>query len=145
MLDLMADKDLGTILRFFHDHNKMTVLLCHAPIVLLSTSSDPGANQQAQRDGNIGASKALTSLWPYKGYRMTVFSDEEEKLAAQNVFHAEPYIYPEHALVSAGASVSNVSAWHANVIEDRELITGQNPFSDFAMMDVVLKTLATIK
>ncbi len=73
---------------------------------------------------------------------MTIFSNEEEAIAAKNVFHAEPLFFPQQALEIAGGDVSTVAAWRPNVVQDRELITGQNPGSDGALMDVVLPVLA---
>ncbi len=143
MIDLMADPDLGTILRYFHEHKKTTVLLCHGPIALLSATRNPRATQAALRSGNNEQSRKLTVAWPYADYRMTVFSNEEEDQAAKNVFHAEPLFRPEDALELAGGKVGTVSAWHSKAIKDRELITGQNPFSDKEMMDIVLAALTT--
>jgi putative intracellular protease/amidase len=137
MIDLMADRDLGRILRYFHAHQKMTVLLCHAPIALLSAASDPQAEQAALRAGDSARAKQLAANWPYRGYRMTVFSNDEEEQAAKNVFHGDPQFLPAQALENAGGNVSTVSAWHPQAVQDRELITGQNPFSDAAMMDLV--------
>lgn len=141
MIDLMADPDLGRILTYFHVHNKITVLLCHGPIALLSATSDPKAEQAALRAGDLTRAQSLAIAWPYRGYGMTVFSNDEEEQAAKNVFHAEPQFLPAQALQNAGAKVSNVAAWHPQAIKDRELITGQNPFSDDAMMDIVLPAL----
>jgi len=145
MIDLMADRDLGRILTYFHAHAKTTVLLCHAPIALLSTTPDPNAEQAALRAGDLAGARRLAARWPYQGYRMTIFSNEEEGQAATNVFHAEPQFLPAQALENAGGKVATVAAWHSQVVQDRELITGQNPFSDAAMMDVVLPTLAAKK
>jgi putative intracellular protease/amidase len=141
MIDLMADRDLGRILTYFHVHNKTTVLLCHAPIALLSATPDPKAEQAALRAGDLNRAQSLATAWPYRGYRMTIFSNDEEDQAAKNVFHAEPQFLPAQALQNAGGDVSNVAAWHPQAIKDRELITGQNPLSDDAMMDVVLPAL----
>lgn len=143
MIDLMADRDLGRILSYFHAHHRMTVLLCHAPIALLSTARDPAAEQAALRAGDLPAARRLAADWPYRGYRMTIFSDEEEGQAAKAVFHADPQFFPAAALANAGGEVSIAQAWTPKVVQDRELITGQNPFSDTAMMDVVLPALET--
>lgn len=143
MIDLMANNDLGSILRYFHAHHQTTVLLCHGPIALLSTTRDPAANQAALRSGNLDRARSLAANWPYRGYRMTIFSDEEESIAAKNVFHAEPLFTPQQGLETAGGKVSTVTAWHPNVVQDRELITGQNPASDAALADLVLQTLST--
>jgi putative intracellular protease/amidase len=142
MIDLMANADLGLILGYFHQHHKTTVLLCHGPIALLAATKDPAATQAALRAGHADEARTLASQWPYAGYRMTIFSDEEEGIAAKNVFHAEPLFFPQQALQIAGGDVSTVTAWHPEVIQDRELITGQNPGSDAALMDVVLPALS---
>jgi putative intracellular protease/amidase len=141
MIDLMADVDLGRILSYFHAHHKTTVLLCHAPIALLSAAINPKAEQAALRTGDLAQAHKLAANWPYRGYRMTVFSNDEEDQAAKNVFHAEPQFLPAQALQNAGGDVSTVTAWHPQAIKDRELITGQNPFSDSAMMDIVLPAM----
>lgn len=138
MIDLMADRNLGRILTYFHTHAKTTVLLCHAPIVLLSTTHNPELEQAALRVGDLPKAQKLASDWPYRGYHLTVFSDEEEEQAAKNVFHAEPQFLPALALKNAGGQVSTAAAWHSKVVQDRELISGQNPFSDAALMDAVL-------
>jgi putative intracellular protease/amidase len=145
MIDLMASPDLGSILGYFHQHRKTTVLLCHGPIALLAATTNPVATQAALRAGHAGEARALASNWPYKGYGMTIFSDEEEGIAAKNVFHAEPLFFPQQALTIAGGEVSTATAWHPKVVQDRELITGQNPGSDAVLMDVVLPTLSAQK
>jgi putative intracellular protease/amidase len=143
MIDLMADRNLGSILRDFHVHHRTTVLLCHGPIALLSASRDASGTQAALRDGDDVKAKRHTGNWPYRGYRMTIFSNEEEAIAAKNVFHADPLFTPEEGLQTAGGRVSTVKAWQPNVIRDRELITGQNPASDLSLADLTLRTLAS--
>jgi putative intracellular protease/amidase len=142
MIDLMANPDLGSILGYFHQHHKTTVLLCHGPIALPAATRNPAATQEALRSGQADEVHALASNWPYVGYRMTIFSDEEEGIAAKNVFRAEPLFFPQQALQIAGGDVSTLTAWHPNVVQDRELITGQNPGSDAALMKVVLAALS---
>jgi putative intracellular protease/amidase len=140
-IDLMANPELGSILRYFHAHNKTTVLLCHGPTALLSAAENPLAMQAALRAGNDDTARTLAVNWPYKGYKMTVFSDEEENIAVQYVFHAEPLLYPQKSLEIAGGNVSTAAGWQPLVVQDRELITGQNPASDRALMKVVLPVL----
>jgi len=69
--------------------------------------------------------------WPYAGYRMTVFSSSEEQVAEEQILRGKLYFNMPDALRTAGAEVS-VSAvdFEPYVVEDRELITGQNPRSD---------------
>jgi putative intracellular protease/amidase len=43
MADLLKDKNLGKILSSFHDTGRPTGIVCHGPIVLLSTLPNPDA------------------------------------------------------------------------------------------------------
>jgi putative intracellular protease/amidase len=43
MADLLKDKNLGKILSSFHETGRPTGIVCHGPIVLLSTLPDPDA------------------------------------------------------------------------------------------------------
>jgi putative intracellular protease/amidase len=144
MIDLMASPELGKILAYFHEHNKTTVLLCHGPVALASATSNPIAFQKALRAGDVDAARRIAAGWPYAGYNMTIFSDAEEKIAAQYVFKGDPLFFPQDALQIAGGNISNAAeTWHPHAIQDRELITGQNPASDAPLMDIVLRTLET--
>lgn len=144
MIDLMASPELGKILGYFHEHNKTTILLCHGPVALASATSDPVAYQKALRAGDVDSARKLAVGWPYAGYNVTIFSDAEEKIAAQYVFKGDPLFFPQDALQIAGGNISNAAeAWQPHAIQDRELITGQNPASDAPLMDIVLRTLDT--
>ncbi len=123
MEDLYKDPDVGRILRYFNRAKKPTALICHGPVALLAA---------AQGDD-----------WPYKGYRLTVFSDVEENTAiAQGAFKGGLVFFPEDALAKAGATiVNNQTPWQENVIVDRELITGQNPMSTHKFADELVKML----
>lgn len=49
--------------------------------------------------------------------------------------------YPAKAMAGAGGDMSYAEAWQPHVVVDRELITGQNPFSDKALADALLERL----
>ena len=81
--------------------------------------------------GNTAKAAELAKGWQYSGYKMTVFSSTEEKVIEEHILHAKLYFNMVDALQIAGGEVSTVSVdFEPNVIEDRELITGQNPRSD---------------
>lgn len=141
MVDLMASGELGTILRYFHQQRRITALLCHGPVALLAATGDPVAFQQAMRSGDTAGAHQLASHWPYAGYRMTVFSNDEEEQAAQYVFNGDPLFTPADALALAGADMVAAPTWQPNVVRDRELITAQNPASDSLLVDLLLKAL----
>ncbi|MCA8042603.1 type 1 glutamine amidotransferase domain-containing protein [Burkholderia seminalis] len=141
MVDLLKDRNLGKILVSFHDSGRPTGIICHGPIVLLSTLHDPDAFV-ASMTANDGKANAFAAGWPYAGYRMTVFSTgEEQQLEGPNGLGGNVPFYPVNALAEAGAHVDTVANWHGNVIVDRELITGQQPMSAPEFGDVLVAKL----
>lgn len=141
MVDLLKDRNLGKILVSFHQSGRPTGIICHGPIVLLSTLSDPGAFIASMIAGD-GKANGLAAGWPYAGYRVTVFSTgEEEQLEGPSGLGGNVQFYPVNALAEAGAHVDTVANWHSNVIVDRELITGQQPMSAPEFGDVLVKQL----
>lgn len=129
MVDLIQDKNLGIILTSFHNAGRTTGIICHGPIVLLSTLNDSVAFQKALIAGD-GSASSLAKNWPYAGYHVTIFSTgEEEALEGPNGLGGYVQFYPVNALAEAGAHVDTFTNWHPNVVVDRELITGQQPMS----------------
>lgn len=127
MEDLATDPEMGKLLSSFHQAGKPTGLICHGPIALLS------ALKNADQFARLVPEPKKTSPqkdWAYYGYRVTVFSTPEEKDAEKGILKGKVKFYPEAALRLAGAKVKNGPKWKANVVRDRELITGQNPASD---------------
>lgn len=145
MVDLIKDKNLGKILVSFHDSGRPTGIICHGPIVLLSTLQDPDAFI-ASMAANDGKANSLAKGWPYAGYRVTVFSTgEEQQLEGPNGLGGNVQFYPVNALAEAGAHVDTLANWHSNVVVDRELITGQQPMSAPEFGDVLVAKLNAAK
>jgi len=138
--DLGRDKLLGQILTAFHEAAKPTAVLCHGPIALLSTTSDPEGFHRAMAAGDLQAAGTLASGWPYAGYRLTVFSSAEE-MAIEGMLGGRVPFHAADALAEAGAHVDRVAAFHPNVIHDRELVSGQQPFSSHALGDAFVEKL----
>ncbi len=144
MVDLLKDKNLGKILTSFHTTHRTTGIICHGPIVLLSTLPDPDAFMASMAAGD-GKANALATDWPYAGYRVTVFSTgEEEVLETPGPLYlgGKVRFYPVNALAEAGARVETVANWHPNVVVDRELITAQQPMSAPEFGDTLVAKLA---
>jgi putative intracellular protease/amidase len=142
MVDLLKDRNLGKILVSFHESQRPTGIICHGPIVLLSTLPDPDAFVASMIAGD-GKANGLAKGWPYAGYRVTVFSTgEEQQLEGPSGLGGNVQFYPVNALAEAGARVESVANWHSNVIVDRELITGQQPMSATEFGDVLVAKLA---
>lgn len=143
VVDLMQDRDAGAILRHFHAAAKPTALLCHGPVVVAAALADAPAFRAALVDGDDAGAADLAKGWIYAGYRMTVFSASEEKVAEEHLLGGELHFDMERALRLAGGNVSVAeSNFASNVVVDRELITGQNPASDQALAKALIEALA---
>lgn len=131
VVDLMQDPDMGEILRHFHAAGKPTALLCHGPIAIVAAMSHAREFRAALIAGDAPKAVEWAKDWPYAGYKMTVFSASEETVVEEHILHAKMYFNMPEALRAAGGEVITTSVDFApHVIEDRELITGQNPRSD---------------
>jgi putative intracellular protease/amidase len=142
VVDLMQDSDLGEILRYFHARQKPTAFLCHGPIA--SVAALPNAKQfrAALIAGDTAKASELAKGWQYAGYKMTVFSASEEKPIEEQILHGKLYFTMPDALRTAGGDVStNPVDFEPNVVEDRELITGQNPRSDHPLAAKLIEAL----
>jgi len=81
-----------------------------------------------------------SSRWPLEGYRMTAFSHEEE--LATNLAGLLPFVL-QVELERLGALYEKAPrSWESYVVQDRNLITGQNPYSSTELADTFLKQLA---
>lgn len=130
IVDLMRDSDLGKILLHFHAHGKPTALLCHGPITTLAALPQAKAYRAALIAGNLTNASELAKGWQYAGYKMTVYSASEEKPIEEQILHGKLCFNMPDALGLAGGVVTTGADFAPHVIEDRELITGQNPRSD---------------
>jgi putative intracellular protease/amidase len=81
--------------------------------------------------------------WLFDGYRMSVFTNDEENQVPVGQLGAPWYV--EDALRNKGAVVDNApTEWVSHVVVDRNVITGQNPASSDAAADAVLKRLEVL-
>ena len=147
MVDLVTDPSLGKILTSFHDAHRTTAIICHGPIVLLSTLPNAEAFRQSMIAGD-GKASSLATGWPYAGYRMTVFSTgEEQALEGPGPLSlgGNVQFYPVNALAEAGGRVESIANWHPNVVVDRELITAQQPMSAPEFGDTLVNKLNAAK
>jgi putative intracellular protease/amidase len=72
---------------------------------------------------------------------MTIFSTPEEQVFEQSLQGERILFYPASAMESAGGKLNYAEAWAPHVVVDRELITGQNPFSDHALGEKLVQML----
>lgn len=115
-IDLVQDPDLGELLRHFHVYFDPTLLLCHGPT----------AARAAIPEGKL--------LWQ-------ALVDDKEAAREISEVGAKVSFYPAAALEVAGAGVDTMEFFKPRVVQDRELITGQNPPFDHAIEKGFIGTL----
>jgi putative intracellular protease/amidase len=141
MIDLLDDPDAGTVMRHFHATSKPTAVLCHGPISLLSALANSKEVVAALAANDPAGAHAKAQGWIYAGYKMTIFSTAEEQQREPLEIEGKVLFYPDFALKTAGGDVSVLAPWSSYVIQDRELISGQNPFSDQALLKLLQQAL----
>jgi putative intracellular protease/amidase len=141
MIDLLDDPNAGIVMRHFHETAKPTAVLCHGPISLLSALPNSVEFVAALAAGDDAGAREKAKGWIYAGYKMTIFSTAEEQQREPLEINGKVLFYPDFALRAAGGDVSVVAPWGSYVLQDRELISGQNPFSDEALLKVLLPAL----
>ncbi|MFI8088856.1 type 1 glutamine amidotransferase domain-containing protein [Streptomyces sp. NPDC086080] len=118
--DLPKSDELAQILRWWIASGKPLATVCHGHTSLL-----------ALRDGE--------GRWPFEGYRMTAFSHSEELVT--NMAGRLPLIL-EVELSRLGARYEKADViWDSHVVVDRNLTTGQNPYSSKALAETYLEQL----
>lgn len=124
LADLGADPELGRILRHFHDEHKPTAVICHGPYALLSTRCAPPGD------------------FAYKGYRITSWSDAEEKMM-ETLWGGE-VAKTEGELAAAGACMVVGAGEKVGVVTvDRELVSGGNPMAAQRLGERLVEMLRT--
>ncbi|MFV3314394.1 type 1 glutamine amidotransferase domain-containing protein [Pseudomonas sp. NY15374] len=117
--DLAENKDSITLLEALYASNKPIAAVCHAP----------GVFKQV---------KAADGQPVVKGKRVTGFTNSEEE--AVGLTDVVPFLV-EDMLKANGGEYSKAADWASYVVEDGNLITGQNPASSEAAAQALLKRL----
>jgi putative intracellular protease/amidase len=119
------NRDTGNLLAHFHATRKPTALICHAPAAL-------------------AAAPHVNGKWIYDGYRMTCVSVLADRLLEDvPLINAGGHMpdYPRPILERSGGKVSNAMLGRSYLVEDRELLTGQDHMSAGAMGAALLKKI----
>lgn len=119
MQDLSVDADAGRILTEQLASGKPLAIVCHAPAAMLATR--------------------IHGESPFKGYRVTGFTNEEEE--AVGLADKTQWLLEDELKEKVGVEYSRGDMWKPYVVEDRNLITGQNPHSAEVLAERLLKTL----
>lgn len=118
MIDLAKSELMGEIINYFSENNKIIGAICHGPAGLLPAGKDDIAF--------------------VNGRKLTCFTNEEEQWAKMDKI--VPF-FLEDALKEKGAFFMQEDEGEINVIEDDNLITGQNYQSAELFAQTIIKHL----
>ncbi|MER6038473.1 type 1 glutamine amidotransferase domain-containing protein [Streptomyces sp. NPDC001835] len=119
MSDLAYDADVGRLLTAQLASGKPLAIVCHAPASLLATR--------------------IHGESPFKGYRVTGFTNEEEE--AVGLASRATWLLEDELKDKVRVEYSRGPMWEPYMVEDRNLITGQNPHSAAVLADRLLEIL----
>ncbi|MET8787328.1 MULTISPECIES: type 1 glutamine amidotransferase domain-containing protein [unclassified Streptomyces] len=119
MSDLAYDADAGRLLTEQLASGRPLAIVCHAPSAMLATR--------------------IHGESPFKGYRVTGFTNEEEE--AVGLASRAPWLLETELKEKVGVDFSRGPKWEPYMVEDRNLITGQNPHSAAILGDRLLQIL----
>ncbi|HTU75629.1 MAG TPA: type 1 glutamine amidotransferase domain-containing protein [Trebonia sp.] len=121
MQDMAFDPDVGRILTDQLTSGRPLAIVCHAPAAMLATR--------------------IHGKSPFDGFRITCFTNDEEEavgLAPKCVFLLETELQEKLDI-----QFSRGPIWEPYMVEDRNLITGQNPHSSSVLAEKLLKILGS--
>ena len=107
MADLAFDADVGRLLTAQLASGNPLFIVCHGPASMLATR--------------------IHGVSPFKGYRVTCFTNEEEE--AVGLASRATWLLETELKEKVGVDFSRGEIWKPYMVEDRNLVTGQNPDS----------------
>ncbi|MFB7288491.1 type 1 glutamine amidotransferase domain-containing protein [Actinacidiphila glaucinigra] len=119
MSDLAFDADAGRLLTAQLASGNPLFIVCHAPAALLATR--------------------IHGVSPFKGYRVTGFSNEEEE--AVGLAPLATWLLETDLKEKVEVEYSRGPMWEPYMVEDRNLVTGQNPHSAAVLGNRMLEIL----
>jgi putative intracellular protease/amidase len=119
MSDLAFDADVGRLLTAQLASGNPLFIVCHGPAAMLATR--------------------IHGVSPFKGYRVTGFTNDEEE--AVGLASRVTWLLETDLKEKVGVDFSRGEIWKPYMVEDRNLVTGQNPASAAVLARRLLEVL----
>ncbi|MFE4535308.1 type 1 glutamine amidotransferase domain-containing protein [Streptomyces scopuliridis] len=120
MADLAFDADAGRLLTAQLASGKPLAIVCHAPAAMLATR--------------------IHGESPFRGCEVTGFTNDEE--AGVGLASRVTWLLEDELKDKVGVAYSRGETWKPYMVEERNLITGQNPASAAVLANRLLEILA---
>ncbi|MFI6080368.1 type 1 glutamine amidotransferase domain-containing protein [Streptomyces sp. NPDC051217] len=119
MADLAFDADAGRLLTAQLASGNPLAIVCHAPAAMLATR--------------------IHGESPFKGWKVTGFTNEEEE--GVGLAPRATWLLEDDLKNKVGVEYSRGETWKPYMVEDRNLVTGQNPASAAVLAKRLLQIL----
>ncbi|WOD43214.1 type 1 glutamine amidotransferase domain-containing protein [Hwangdonia lutea] len=121
MFDFPNNKHIQTLIQDFHDKDKVIGAVCHGPSALVNVKLENG------------------QLF-LKNKQVSGFTNKEELLLIPKAESIFPFLLQDK-LIAQGANFNEGIMYLEKISHDKNLITGQNPWSVWALAEAMVKQL----
>jgi len=121
MFDFPNNKHIQTLIQDFHKSNKVIGAVCHGPAALVNITLDNGESF-------------------LKNKQVSGFTNKEELLLIPDAKSIFPFLLQDK-LTEQGAQFNEGITYLEKISHDNNLITGQNPWSVWALAEAMVKQI----
>lgn len=121
MFDFPENEDIQTIVRNYYESNKVVGAVCHGPAALVNVRLNNGR-------------PLLENKW------VSGFTNNEELLLISDAKSIFPFMLQD-MMVAQGARFNEGAMYLENISYDKNLVTGQNPWSTWVLAETMIKQL----
>ena len=121
MFDFPENKKIQSIIRDYYQSGKVVGAVCHGPAALVNVTLDNGRH--------LLENKTVSS-----------FTNKEELLLIPDAKSIFPFLLQDK-LASQGASFNEGAMYLETISHDKNLVTGQNPWSTWKLAETMIKKM----
>jgi len=124
MFDFPNNKTIQTIVKNYYESNKVIGAVCHGPSALVNVTLDNGRPLIENK-------------------KISAFTNEEELFLIPDAKSIFPFLLQEK-IIKQGANFNKGEMYLEKVSQDKNLITGQNPWSTWCLAERMIKQLGYV-
>lgn len=121
MFDFPENKHIQALVRQYYDSGKVIGAVCHGPAALLNVTVGDGRHLLTNR-------------------RISGFTNEEELFLIPDAADVFPFLLQDE-LIEKGARFDEGPMYLENVVQDENLVTGQNPWSTWKVAEMMIRQM----